>query len=175
MFNFSKNTILSLISVIFLIVVIAMIFVRGLSTTSTVSEQVPPIATGTQFPAAPNEASVLTKAGTQLATRNFLMDTDVILWDKGEKTYLIAQEASTEGDLYQIFYFAGGGITVSLLDINMGYARSRAEQALIKKLELPTNELCSLMIRVTAPRFVSELYSGRELGLSFCPGAVALE
>ncbi len=117
--------------------------------------------------------SVQTKTGTRIAVRDFLKDEDVSKWSA--EAYLIGEETSTEGTLYQIFYFQnGGGITVSLLTEPLRFARERAETELIERLGVTTLELCALQINVTTPRSVSEALSGRDLGLSICPVHVAL-
>jgi hypothetical protein len=77
--------------------------------------------------------------------------------------------------LFEIFFFGdyGGSITVSLLDEDLRFARGRAEAVLQERLGVDgVLELCSYDIRVTTPLFVSEEYSGRNLGLSACPGSV---
>lgn len=117
---------------------------------------------------------VLTKTGTVLSTRNFLDDTDVELLDEIAMTYKISEESGPGGIIYQIFYFQDDSITVSLLDEDLGFARSRAEVVLQNKLGLNKLEMCALIINVTTPRSVSGEYSGKNLGLSFCPDSVFL-
>lgn len=117
---------------------------------------------------------IMTKTGAQMQTRDFLADDDVVLFDEGAGTYLISEEQGVNNPLYQIFYFDGGGITISLQDEDLNFARARAETALQEKLGLSLLEMCSLQIRVTTPWSVSDKFSGRDLGLSFCPGAEVL-
>jgi len=121
-----------------------------------------------------DEAAILTKSGSSINTRNFLKDKDVRLYDEGAKTYLLDESLGVDGPIFQIFYTSGGGITVSLLNPDLAFARNQAESALQKRLELPLLEMCALTIRVTTPMWNSEQMSGRDLGLSFCPGSVAL-
>ncbi|MCA9359293.1 hypothetical protein KC926_03750 [Candidatus Kaiserbacteria bacterium] len=117
---------------------------------------------------------VLSKTGTQVKVRDFYGDEGVVLFDEKEKTYLIGEEKGANGPIYQIFYFAGGGVTVSLQNEKLNFARSRAEEDLQKKLGLSLLDMCSLSVRVTVPGFVSDDFSGRDLGLSFCPGSEVL-
>ncbi len=53
-------------------------------------------------------------------------------------------------------------------------ARRSAEEFLMSRLGVGEEDMCKLNVSLGAPHWVSELYSGRELGLSFCPDAVAL-
>lgn len=118
-------------------------------------------------------SGVLTKTGSGWPTRDFLGDNDVKLVDEGALTYLIAEEKGPDGFIYQIFYFKDHSITISLLNEDLDFARSSAEIVLKKKLGLTDMEMCALAINVTTPRFVSNEYAGRLLGLSFCPNSVA--
>lgn len=117
---------------------------------------------------------LLTKSGRLVDGGDFLEQSQVELWDESNETYLIASEGNGADELYQIFYFAGGGITVSLLDENLRFARERAEAELERVLGMSQIGICSLQVRVTVPGRVSEMYSGRDLGISYCPGATPI-
>lgn len=121
-----------------------------------------------------DEATILTKNSSYIDTRNFLKDSDVRLYDEGSKTYLLDEALGVEGLVFQTFYASNGGLTISLLTPNISFARNQAEDALQKRLGLPLLEMCALTIRVTTPVWNNEAMSGRDLGLSFCPGSVAL-
>jgi len=125
--------------------------------------------------------TIVTKTGTTIATRDFLLDEDVVLIDEALEVYMIASEPGPDGTLYEIFYFkgGGGGITISLLNPDLAYIRNLAETDLQNKLDVSLLRLCALQISVTVPRSVSpnltaEDYSGIDLGLPSCPGSIAL-
>lgn len=85
-----------------------------------------------------------------------------------------------ETDSFLIVYFAPdhvGGQGQFILSINkepFGDTRKRAEAALRSKLGLTNAELCKLSVVVSTNPGANDLYKGQNLGLSFCPGAVAL-
>lgn len=64
--------------------------------------------------------------------------------------------------------------TVTLLKEPLGELRREAEQQLKGILGITETQMCALNYSVGTLGFVSETYGGRELGFSFCPGAVPL-
>lgn len=119
---------------------------------------------------------VATKSGAPVAVLNFLSSPEVEQYD--DDVFLVKKESGNGGSIYEIFYFRGGGIGVSLLDVNLQFSRDRVETALSELLGLSLIELCALRISVTVPAFVSqqlpEDYSGIDFGISPCPGALPL-
>ena len=115
-----------------------------------------------------------TKGGSFIHVRNFIEDSDVSTW-YDDSTYLIGSADSISGPLYQIFYYTTDhSVVISLQGKPLSTARSVAEVELVRRFGLSQQELCSLLIRVSTPSFVSEDLSGRELGLSFCPSSISL-
>lgn len=90
------------------------------------------------------------------------------------------QVAGNETQEFQIIYYpadsAGGQaeFLVTLFKEPLGTTRRAAEQALRAKLGSTDAQLCKLATSVLAGPGVSTTYEGISLGLSFCPGAVAL-
>lgn len=118
---------------------------------------------------------VQSRSGSIMQTRNFLEDEDVELVSESYDMYRIGSEQGAGGRLlYEIFYVKDGGITVSLLNEDLSFARGRAEEDLQETLDVSLLELCGMSIRVTTPLSYSEEYSGRDLGLSACPGSTQL-
>ena len=116
-----------------------------------------------------------TETASVRSGRDFILDPDVDMWYEDEETYLIDENLSTDEIIFQTFYFPkDDSITISLQNENLRLARTLAEEALLERLGLPKEELCDLPILVTTPAFVSEEYSGINLGLSFCPNSVPL-
>lgn len=63
---------------------------------------------------------------------------------------------------------------VSLATEPLGEIRADAEAALRTRLSLSNQELCGLDVQVWTDDAVNAAYAGRDLGLSFCPGATVL-
>lgn len=81
---------------------------------------------------------------------------------------------SNTGDFHITYYPQNWGILVSLYAEPLGSVRIAAENALRTSLGLSDSQLCKLTIDVRTSADVSDTYSGRNLGLSFCPGATTL-
>jgi hypothetical protein len=115
-----------------------------------------------------------TITGQIVEVRDFKKDPDVNTW-YDESTFLIGDGKRNESNAYQIFYFdTDRSINISLLSEPLGSVRLIAEEQLMKRLGLSKEVLCSLHINVGTPGFVSAVYAGQNLGLSFCPGSVKL-
>lgn len=85
------------------------------------------------------------------------------------------QVAGSDTSSFQILYYPGNsGFLVSLLSEPLGAARTAAEAALRATLKLSDAQLCSLTVDVRTSADVNSVYAGRNLGLSFCPGATKL-
>ena len=98
--------------------------------------------------------------------------TDQPAWASKDAGY---QVAGNEDSAYQVLYFEdGSGFLISLLKEPLGQSRLDAESALRAKLGLSNAQLCKLSSQVATSISVNETYAGRELGLSFCPGAIKL-
>lgn len=112
-----------------------------------------------------------TKAGAPFSVGNFLNGTEVEQLDTD--VFLIAEGKGLSGDLYQIFFNRGGSINISLLDSNLAFSRQQAETALRELIPESDMRLCSLVVSVTVPSWLSQQlgkdYSGIDHGLSFCP------
>lgn len=105
--------------------------------------------------------------------KDFLNDPRTIEW--GSESYVIADQENVDGYLYQIFYFNNSDdIIVSLQSEPLRIARELAVEELIGVLGVAQDALCDLPIAVTVPSFVSEDYSGIDLGLGVCTGSVIL-
>lgn len=85
------------------------------------------------------------------------------------------QVSGSNASSFQILYFPNQSyFLVSLFSEPLGQTRLAAEAALRSKLGLSDSQLCALNIEVHTDAETNETYSGRDLGLSFCPGATAL-
>jgi len=63
---------------------------------------------------------------------------------------------------------------VELTQEPIGQARIEAEQYLMQHLGITQDQMCQLKYMVSVPWYVNQVYTGENLGFSFCPGAVAL-
>lgn len=85
------------------------------------------------------------------------------------------QVAGASDSTFQIVYFPeDSGFIVTLNAEPLGEARRAAEDALRARLGLSDTELCKLRADVGTTYSVNATYAGKNLGLSFCPGAVTL-
>ena len=81
----------------------------------------------------------------------------------------------TEKENYNLEYFpADQTFNIVLLDRNLRAARVAAEQDLLTRFQITQEQACSLNVMVGTIVSVSQEFSGRQLGLSFCPGRVDL-
>jgi hypothetical protein len=120
------------------------------------------------------ELPTLQGGNDTVETRDFLLDADVVDWD-GAGTYVLGAGQIDQKNAYQLFYFeADKSINVVLLTEPFGDIRKVAESQLLTRLGISEKDACSMDIRVSVPSFASESLSGRNLGLSFCPGSVQL-
>ena len=76
---------------------------------------------------------------------------------------------------YTILYFeADESFAVIIGTTPLGIVRREAERKLLSDLGISQSEACALTYYVSTPYFVSPGYSGKNLLLSFCPGAEVL-
>jgi hypothetical protein len=71
-------------------------------------------------------------------------------------------------------YKIDNSFLITLLSAPLKTARTDAENAFLKDLNITQPEACELKTSVVTPNSVDTNYSGRELGMDFCPNAVAL-
>lgn len=99
--------------------------------------------------------------------------------DKNNKgiSYLAGEDAGgvIAGTPYVIEFISSDySFTIGLLQVPLGGTRKQAESDLMKQLGISAQEMCMLHYVVLVPFDISEQYAGRNLGFSFCPGAVRL-
>ena len=68
----------------------------------------------------------------------------------------------------------GGSITVYLHELPLSFARDVATDRLLESLGVSIETLCELNVNVQTNQFVDPDFTGQDLGLTGCPGAVAL-
>lgn len=83
------------------------------------------------------------------------------------------QAASTTN--FSVYYISGSkSFLIDLTEEPIGQARLDMEQFMLKTLGITEQQMCSLNYLVGVTRYVSEQYTGKNLGFSFCPGATLL-
>lgn len=119
---------------------------------------------------------VAAQGGNSMVVKDFKKDTETEAYPDKSLYYLSGGLTPTINTTpYSIFYAeADQSFHITLLKTPLKEMRKQAEQALLKKLGLTEAQACNLVVYVGTPGSVSEEYAGMELGLSFCPGAVAL-
>lgn len=126
----------------------------------------------------PVEAGVeaATKSGGVITVTDFKKDPETQSYPNNSLYYLSGGlTPSPTKTAFSIFYaVADKSFHITLLREPIRETRASAEQTLLKKLGITEVQACSLAIYVGVPISVNEYFAGRELGLSFCPGAEAL-
>ncbi len=85
-------------------------------------------------------------------------------------------DPNTTGASFSIMYVSTDqSFTISLWQEPLGEVRRQAETELLKKLGVAQGVACGLRYTVLVPYKVNPYYAGKNLGLSFCPGAEALQ
>jgi hypothetical protein len=177
-----QKVIIIISAVIILLVIIGLaLFFIGQNTSSTNSVATSSNPFGTAGNTSPSNTStgytnsstlvVTLKNGSNVTVPDFTKQNQPSTAN-AESGYQVA--GSNTGD-YQILYFPqNSGFLVSLFVEPLGSTRLEAEAALRKQLGLTDTQLCALTIEVRTTVDVNQTYAGRDLGLSFCPGAVPL-
>jgi hypothetical protein len=89
--------------------------------------------------------------------------------------YELTGEYVATSTRYSIIYTDNDeGFTIALFQEPLGVVRKEAEVKLLGLLGITENDACNLKYDLGVPYSVSEQYSGKNLGFSFCPNAVLL-
>jgi len=75
---------------------------------------------------------------------------------------------------YGIAYGSDSTFIIALLTPPLSESRAAAEAAFKDFVPLPDSVLCSLAVTVQVTDTIESPYAGKNVGLSFCPGALAL-
>lgn len=115
---------------------------------------------------------LLTRNGSKIAARNFTAGRVSAHTALPAGDYFNLVDSNKGGD-FGIQYTSGDtSFQIILQGQHLGRGRHEAEHTLRTLTGLSNSALCTLRIAVGAPAPSS--YAGKELGLSFCPGAVWL-
>ena len=145
-----------------------------------------PVGGGGDEPPVRGTLTIQTVSGTTLEVRDFTRDPEVLADAVNPGSYVLAGElgyclpdgscpfASDVRDFSITYTEDYQAFTITLLKEPVGETRRAAEGFLREKLALNDANLCLLRYHIGVPSFVNETYTGRNLGFSFCPGAVKL-
>lgn len=87
----------------------------------------------------------------------------------------VSDPTATTTPPYVIAYIAATQyFNIALMQEPIGQTRRDAEQYLMARLGISETQMCKLNYMVSVPDRVNTSFSGRNLGFSFCPGAIAL-
>lgn len=87
----------------------------------------------------------------------------------------IPDPTATENPPYIIMYISATNyFNIGLFQEPIGPIRAAAEQYLLTRLGISQAEMCQLDYMVSVPDRVNSQFAGKNLGFSFCPGAVLL-
>lgn len=163
------------IILLFLLVIIVLVGLVGYQlffTVSSTSEEVVPQQEFTPLPEVTNvrePKTIVSDTGVNLSAEPILAHT---------KTTVASTDFyqnSDNTDIYDIFYDeVEGSILVLLYDEDLLMARQLAEKQLQMILPYSEKEICAMQLKVQTNELVSPVYSGINLGLSFCPESVKL-
>ncbi|MHB8660699.1 MAG: hypothetical protein ACYC75_02030 [Minisyncoccota bacterium] len=82
---------------------------------------------------------------------------------------------ATNNSPYIITYISATHyFNIALMQEPIGTAREDAQQYLMAHLGITQDQMCRLDYMVSVPWRVNQIYSGENLGFSFCPGATVL-
>ena len=129
------------------------------------------------FPTISNEAVNQRQPGTILTTNFGVIVSDEALVKNIKATEIEAgfYEMTDDPKAYGIYYLAdGGNVTVNLYGADTKSSRLAAEKYLLSTLKFTKEQLCSVVVQVVTNEYENPELAGRSLGLSFCPGALAL-
>lgn len=184
-----KILIASAILIVIAALVVFLIVSKGGKTDQTLQP-------GTTFPVASSTTGTgqgalaaipVATAGGQLMTVNdFIHDGTTVADSQNPGRYYLAGSlgycledgtcpAGAPSSTYTIAYDEQSRSFIVTLDAEpIGQARLKAEEYLLSALGLSKAQACQLAVQVLTTIDVNETYAGENLGLSFCPGAVAL-
>jgi hypothetical protein len=125
--------------------------------------------------------SSLTQAGVQ--TLNFVNDPTTVKDPINPGYYYlgyhvnegISDPTATDNPPYIITYISATHyFNITLLQEPIGTVREEMQQYLMMRLGISQDGMCRLDYMVSVPWRVNQVYSGKNLGFSFCPGATKL-
>jgi hypothetical protein len=128
--------------------------------------------------------SVENTMGGTILTKNFMNNSSTVV-DPNNKddSYLAGAPAyctntscppAPTEDYYILYRQSSKAFIIGLLNEPLGQSRLEAQQFLMNALGITQTQMCDLNYYVLTTGDVNPVYTGKNLGFSFCPGATAL-
>lgn len=133
--------------------------------------------TATSSGAANGETTVASNGSGSISVKDFKSDPDTKVDTNNKGHYYLSGglDPTAEDAPFSILYVdSDQSFNITLLKEPLGDYRKLAEQELMAKLGTSMEEMCGLRYWVSVPTWVNKTYSTKNLGFSFCPGAVQL-
>lgn len=164
----SKAKKIFLIVAIFLIIaaIVSFFFFKKTQTVSTPapsSNNQLPIGTF-KMPSSSDPTMTINTSGGTITTNNVYKNSLYPLSKNGVAFH-------DNSDYYAAFYPEDQGFLIVLQNSDIKLVRNKAEAEFIQTLGITKEQACLLKVSITIPADISEQYSGKVYGLSFCPGA----
>ena len=123
-------------------------------------------------PAGTTNMLVPTPTGDTIEMRDIRTNADRL----GTDTWVFAGGLNTETELFTLTYYeAYQYFQISLEAEPLAEVRREAETTFLQQLNISQEDACTLDVSVRTRVEINQFFAGQELGLSFCPGALALE
>ncbi len=135
------------------------------------------VPTSSSSPATVPTVSVSTINGGTIIVKNFILLQTTMPDPSNPGNYYLSgtPDVTVSHAPYQIFFSTiDKSFGITLYKEPLGQYRKQAEQELQKDLGISNDQLCTLNYYISAGTGVSPVYSNKNLGFSFCPGATAL-
>jgi len=148
-----------------------------------VGDSIPEVEKGSTKP---KTMTLSLQTGSSVTSNNFIDNGVTIADEQNSSTYYLAGSLDyctpsgtcLEGfpsEEFKVIYFSESQtFIVSLITEPLGQSRNKAEQFILRTLGVSQEEMCLLSYEVLVPSGINETYSGKNLGFSFCPGAIVL-
>lgn len=121
-----------------------------------------------------SDTMVVNRNGTDIEIRDIRSQSETL--SVGNNTYaLYGYDFEQRYPFAATFNEIDGSIALALLEEPLAASRLAAEQSLQDRLGISEAEMCLMNIYVGVPVSVNEFFSGRDVGLSFCPDSVVFE
>ncbi len=132
-----------------------------------------------------NTYSLATASGGTIQTKDFKNDPEAGQYPASGYYYLgihapvdgasTANVTAIENPPYTILYIDSTQyFNITILQEPLGEVRQDAEKYLMEHLGVTQIQMCSLKYIISVPNSVNQIYSSKNIGFSFCSGAVQL-
>lgn len=115
-----------------------------------------------------------TPNGAEIVVANFLASAYTKKDPENPGYYTLGSQVSNATPYLITYIEATSYFNIVLVQEPLGQSRVQAENYLQNTLRITREQMCSIDYTLSVPNSVNTIYSGTNLGFSFCPGAVTL-